>query len=211
VVELLGPGPGGDVIVRHGFLMGDSPSPKATVYGPSGHSRCTRASGPGFDGGRARSGARSTAFAFCAGVLCGSCVAPRLPRGPASWRRELDPRGALRLATDAGPLAGLNECAFNRLCVCGRGSSAPTRVCSDAQICSLSWVSIGLEPASDGSGRYAHLPGATAQGLRLRRRRRLSPPAPRPAALAAGPVRHGSHLCGRPAHDGPGRYAPALA
>jgi hypothetical protein len=52
---------------------------------------------------------------------------------------------------------------------------------------------------------------ATAQGLRLRRRRRLSPPAPRPAALAAGPVRPGLHPCGRPAHDGPGRYAPALA
>ena len=72
-------------------------------------------------------------------------------------RRELDPRGAQRLATDAGPLAGLNECAFNPLCVCGRGSSAPTRVCSDAQICLLSWVSFGLEPASDGSGRRTHL------------------------------------------------------
>ncbi len=29
--------------------------------------------------------------------------------------------------------------------------------CLDAQICSLSWVSFGLEPASDGSGRRTHL------------------------------------------------------
>ena len=49
--------------------------------------------------------------------------------GPPLWRRELDPRGAQRLATDAGLMAGLNECAFNPLCVCGCGSSAPTRVC----------------------------------------------------------------------------------
>ena len=54
-------------------------------------------------------------------------------------------------------MAGLNECAFNPLCVCGCGSSAPTRVCLDAQICSLSWVSFGLEPATDGSGRFTHL------------------------------------------------------
>ena len=94
-VESLRPGPGGDVIVRHGFLMGESPSPKATVYGPSGHSRCTQASGPGFDGGRARSGARSTASVFCAGVLCGSCVAPLLPGGPASLAaRARSSRGA---------------------------------------------------------------------------------------------------------------------
>ena len=74
---------------------GGSPSPKATVYGPSGHSRCTRASGPGFDGGRARSGARSTASVFCAGVLCGPCVAPLLPGGPASLAaRARSSRGA---------------------------------------------------------------------------------------------------------------------
>jgi hypothetical protein len=30
-------------------------------------------------------------------------------------------------------------------------------VCLDARICSLSRVSFGLEPASDGSGRYAPL------------------------------------------------------
>ena len=54
-------------------------------------------------------------------------------------------------------MAGLNECAFNPLCVCGRGSSAPTRVCLDAQICLLGWVSFGLEPAPDGSGRRTHL------------------------------------------------------
>jgi hypothetical protein len=29
--------------------------------------------------------------------------------------------------------------------------------CLDAQICSLSWVSFGLEPATDGSGRFTHL------------------------------------------------------
>ena len=48
--------------------------------------------------------------------------------GPPLWRRELDPRGAQRRTTDAGPLAGLNECASNQPCVGGRGSSAPTRV-----------------------------------------------------------------------------------
>jgi hypothetical protein len=139
--------------------MGGSPSPKATVIGPFGHNRCTRASGPGFVGGRARSGARSTASVSCAGVLCGSCVAPLSPGGPAFRRRELDPRGAQRLATDAGPMAGLIECAFNPLCVCGCGSSAPTRVCLDAQVCPPSWVSFGLEPASDGS-RRSHLSSA---------------------------------------------------
>ena len=54
-------------------------------------------------------------------------------------------------------------------------------LCLDAQICLLGWVSFGLEPATDGSGRFAHLlhrDGSRTQGLRLRRRRRLSPPAP---------------------------------
>ena len=88
---------------------------------------------PGLRRGRTRSGARYPASVFCAGVLCGSCVAPRSPRGPPRWRRELVPRGAARRGTDAGPLAGLNECAFNPLCVCGRGSSAPTRVLSDSE------------------------------------------------------------------------------
>jgi hypothetical protein len=69
------------------------------------------------------------------------------------YKRDLK----LRRATDAGRWAGLNECAFNRLCACGRGSSAPTRFCLDARICSLSLVSFGLEPAPDGSGRCAHL------------------------------------------------------
>ena len=101
------------------------------------------------------------------------------------WRRELDPRGAQRLSTDAGPLAGLIECAFNRLCVCGRGSSAPTRVCLDAQICLLGWVSFTAVGALHTSSI------ATAQGLKdyhyavdadCHRRHRA------PAAAAAGPV-----------------------
>ena len=54
-------------------------------------------------GGRARSDARTTALVFCAGVLCGSCVAPCSPWGLPSRRRELDPRGAPRLCTGAGP------------------------------------------------------------------------------------------------------------
>ncbi len=40
---------------------------------------------------------------FCAGVLCGSCVAPCSPWGPPPRRREFDPRGALLLCTDDGP------------------------------------------------------------------------------------------------------------
>ncbi len=61
------------------FLMGDSPSPQATVHGPTGHNRCTPGIRPGLRRGRTRSGARSTASVFCAGVLCGSCVALRSP------------------------------------------------------------------------------------------------------------------------------------
>ncbi len=86
-VELIGPGPGRDVIDRHGFLMGgDSPSPKATVYGPTGHNRCTPGPRPGLRRGRTRSGARYPASVFCAGVLCGSCIAPRSPCGPPEGR-----------------------------------------------------------------------------------------------------------------------------
>ena len=99
--------------------------------------------------------------------------------GPPLWRRELDPRGAQRRGTDAGPMAGLNECAFNPLCVCGRGSSAPTRVCLDARICSRSRVSFGLEPATDGSGRctdHLHRGGARTKTTPSTP---LSPPAPR--------------------------------
>ena len=83
--------------------------------------------------------------------------------------------------------------------------------CLDAQVCSLSWVSFGLEPASDGSGRHTHL---------LRRdgsRTTTTPSAPtvtsgteagrtcgRPGAAWPAP-------CGRPTPDGPGRSAPTHA
>jgi hypothetical protein len=108
-VELPGPGPGRDVTDRP-CPDGGSPSPKATVYGPSGHNRCTPGFRPGLRRGRTRSDARFAASVFCAGVLSGSCVAPRSPWGPPPRRRELDPRGALRRGTDAGLMAGLNEC-----------------------------------------------------------------------------------------------------
>jgi len=52
---------------------------------------------------------RAAAYVFCAGVLCGSCVAPCSPWGPPSRRRGLDPRGALRLCTDDGQWAWFNE------------------------------------------------------------------------------------------------------
>ena len=58
---------------------------------------------PGVRWGSARSDARTTAFVSCVGVLCGPCVVPCSPRGPSPRRRELDPSGALRLFTDAGP------------------------------------------------------------------------------------------------------------
>jgi hypothetical protein len=40
--------------------------------------------------------------------------------------------------------------------------------CLDAQICSLSWVSFGLEPASDGSGRHALVGKTLAEDSRRR-------------------------------------------
>ncbi len=63
-----------------------------------------------------------------------------LAMGPASWRSELDPRGALQWATDAGRWARLNECAFNRLSVCGRWSSAQSRIlmCSQHMVVEVS-------------------------------------------------------------------------
>ena len=68
------------------------------------------------------------------------------------------------------------------------------RVCSDAQICSLSWVSIGLEPASDGSGRYAHLP--RGDGTRTTTK-------PSPPTVTSGT--EAGRTCGRP---GAARLAP---
>ncbi len=104
--------------------MGGSPSPKATVYGPTGHNRRSRAACPGFDG--VELGATRGIPPLCSAQ--GYCAAPRSPRGPPRWRRELVPRGAARRGTDAGLMAGLIECALNPLCVCGCWSSAPTRV-----------------------------------------------------------------------------------
>ena len=105
------------------------------------------------------------------------------------------------------------------------------KFCLDAQFCLLSWVSFGLEPATDGSGRFAHLlhrDGSRTQGLRLRRRRRLSPPAPsagrrsgRPGATSPrtgaevgyAPARAGGHSpvwgAGPPASGGSRLFAGA--
>ena len=61
--------------------------------------------------GRSRIDARTAAYVFCAGVLCGPCVAPCSPWGPPPRRRGVVPRGALRLCTDDGQWARFNECA----------------------------------------------------------------------------------------------------
>ncbi len=88
---------------------------------------------------------------------------------------------------------------LNRICVCCRGSSAPTRVWLDARICSLNRVSLGLEPVPDArltaSGRCTpaittrNNLDAAGQGLRLRRRRHCHLLHRALAALAAGPGR----------------------
>ena len=67
-----------------------------------------------------------------------------------------------------------------------------------AQICSLSWVSIGLEPASDGSGRHAHL---------LRRDGTRTTTTPSTPTVTSGT--EAGRTCGRPGAVWPAPLRPA--
>jgi hypothetical protein len=85
-----------------------------------------------------------------------------------------------------------------------------SRVCLDARICSLSQVSFGLEPASDGSGRCAHL---------LQRVGSSSTTAPSTSTVTSGTerrpylrparCRRDSRVRGRSVPAGPGRQVHA--
>ena len=76
-----------------------------------------------------RNSARTTAYASCAGALCGSCVAPCLPLGPvSSTARARSSRGTATVhrSRPSGPRP--NEVIFYPLCVSGRENSPPARV-----------------------------------------------------------------------------------
>ncbi len=93
-VELLGPGPGRDVIDRT-VPDGGEPITQGNCLWPNWAQQVYPGFEPGIRRGRTRSGARSTASVFCAGVLCGPCVAPLLPGGPVSLAaRARSSRGA---------------------------------------------------------------------------------------------------------------------
>ena len=157
---------------------------------PSGKTGVRRATGPGA-GGRsgAWTSARFTAYVFCAGVLCGPCVAPGLPLGPvSSTARARSSRGPATVHRRRPRGPRLNEVFFISFCVLGCGSSPPTRVCLDARICLLVRVALGLElgaTTADSTRRLVarrtkHYDYAFDHEHSLRHRV--------PAAQAAGPV-----------------------
>ncbi len=128
--------PGGDVIVPRRL----DPSSGVTLTLPlsaPGLNRCI----PGHGALRwesVSSSARTTAYVSCAGVLCGSCVAPCLPVGPvSSTARARSSQGTATVHRSRPNGLRRNEEIFNPLCGLNthRGSSPPTRVWLDARVC----------------------------------------------------------------------------
>ena len=218
-----GPGPGRDVTVQ---LRPDGgyPITPANSSRPDWAQQVVPGFKPGFRRrGSTRSGARYSASVFCAGVLCGSCVALLSPGGPASLAaRARSSRGAATgrpglmnapsihsVSAAAGALRRLESVWMHRsACWAGYPSDSSRRLTAAGAL-HISFI-------------------ATAQGLRLRRRRRLSPPAPsagrrsgRPGATSPrtgaevgyAPARAGGHSpvwgAGPPASGGSRLFAGA--